>query len=344
MSLPTVTLSPSETNYIITSLSHVSSPTRSDSRSPLASRPIEISYGVFPHANGSARVNVGGTEVIAGIKLEVVDVKGKEKHGDEGWRSRVEVDVTPQAFPTAQSSTLSTVSTQLAAFISTHFIPSIPALAIVPNQKYFQPNLHLTVLSSNGNVATTLVLAARAAFADLQVPKTKVITWTGSEEGTGAGAGGVGEDGVVGKGDLSGIKAAIQVGKGKGKGKYVARGGEDWDLDLDDGEGTEYLSGREKLPVLVTLNLVPNSPNLFLDATPQEESACPSRLHLFFRPPTNIPDQSGNGNGNGNDLVVCGIRMEGPDGLDSGRIRGLVEQGSAIALALIDEVNKSIPQ
>ncbi|WVF65392.1 hypothetical protein IAT40_000119 [Kwoniella sp. CBS 6097] len=343
MSLPTVTLSPSETNYIITSLSHPSSPTRSDSRSPLASRPIEISYGVFPHANGSARVNVGGTEVIAGIKLEVVDVKGKEKKGDEGWRSRVEVDVTPQAFPTAQSSTLSTVSTQLSSFISTHFIPSVPALPIVPNQKYFQPNLHLTVLSSNGNVPTTLILAARAAFADLQVPKTKVITWTGTEDGSGAGAGagGVGEDGVVGKGDLSGIKAAIQVGKGKGKGKYVARGGEDWDLDMDDGEGTEYLNGRENLPVLVTLNLVPNSPNIFIDAIPQEESACPSRLHLFFRPPANADAEGGKGSSS---LTVCGIRLEGPEGLDGGRIRGLVEQGSSVALELIDEVNKSIPR
>ncbi|OCF39574.1 hypothetical protein I317_06636 [Kwoniella heveanensis CBS 569] len=338
MSLPIVTLSPSETNYIITSLSHQTTPTRADLRSPLASRPIEISYGVFPHANGSARVNVGGTEVIAGIKLEVVDVKGKEKQGEESWRSRVEVDVTPQAFPTAQSSTLSTVSTQLASFISTHFTPSISALPIVPNQKYFQANIHLTVLSSNGNVPTSLILAARAAFADLQVPKTKVITWTGTDAGGEDGSGaGVGADGVMGKGDLSGIKAAIQVGKGKGKGKYVARGGEDWDLDMDDGEGTEYLNGRESLPVLVTLNLVPNSPNIFLDATPQEESGCPSRLHLFFRP------RAGEKTGDAG-LTICGMRMEGPEGLDSGRVRGLVEQGSKIALELLEEVNKSIPQ
>ncbi len=33
-------------------------------------------------------------------------------------------------------------------------------------------------------------------------------------------------------------------------------GGEDWDLDLEDGDGTECVSGREELPVLVTLNLV----------------------------------------------------------------------------------------
>lgn len=33
-------------------------------------------------------------------------------------------------------------------------------------------------------------------------------------------------------------------------------GGEDWDLNLEDGEGVEYMPGREDLPVLVTLNLV----------------------------------------------------------------------------------------
>jgi exosome complex component RRP42 len=53
--------------------------------------------------------------------------------------------------------------------------------------------------------------------------------------------------------DLSGIKAAVRAGRGgRGKGKAAVRGG-DWELVLGE---EDRLEGREKLPVLVTLNLV----------------------------------------------------------------------------------------
>ena len=88
-------LSPSERSYVITGLTHPTSPTRLDGRSLLAPRPISISYGAAPQANGSARVIIGGgTEAIAGIRLEVADVDpGARGKGKEGWRGRVEVDV-----------------------------------------------------------------------------------------------------------------------------------------------------------------------------------------------------------------------------------------------------------
>lgn len=89
------TVSPSERSYIITGLSHPTQPTRLDNRPLLSPRPIQISYGDAPQASGSARVVLGeGTEVIAGIRLEVVDVDPSSKgKGKEGWRSTVEVDV-----------------------------------------------------------------------------------------------------------------------------------------------------------------------------------------------------------------------------------------------------------
>jgi exosome complex component RRP42 len=157
---------------------------------------------------------------------------------------------------------------------------------------------------------TALVLAIRSAFADLKVPRTKKIGWEGTEHAL-----------EMGDGDLSGIKAALKLGKG-GKGKVRrARGGDDWDLDLD-GDGVELLQGREGLPVLVTLNLVcqvsidranltvqvPGSEAVFIDATPQEDAACPDKAHLFFTAQGKL----------------CGMRTEGTDGLSSARIRPLL--------------------
>ena len=84
-------LSPSEKSYIITGLTHPTHPTRLDNRSLLTPRSITISYGDAPQANGSARINIdGGTEVVAGIRLEVVDIE----QGTSGWRGKVEVDVS----------------------------------------------------------------------------------------------------------------------------------------------------------------------------------------------------------------------------------------------------------
>ena len=83
-------ISPSERTYIISGLSHPTSPTRLDGRPLLSSRPIEVSYGDAPQANGSARVVLGGgTEVLGGVQLEVEDVGPSSR----GWRTKVEVDL-----------------------------------------------------------------------------------------------------------------------------------------------------------------------------------------------------------------------------------------------------------
>lgn len=85
----TTSLSPSERSYIVTGLSHPSAPSRIDGRPLLASRPINVSYGDAPQASGSARVSIGATDVLAGIRLEVEDIVPDSK----GWRTNVEVDV-----------------------------------------------------------------------------------------------------------------------------------------------------------------------------------------------------------------------------------------------------------
>ncbi|GFZ47176.1 hypothetical protein JCM24511_04919 [Saitozyma sp. JCM 24511] len=307
-------LSPSERSYILTGLSHPTSPTRLDGRPLLASRPISVSYGDAPQASGSARVILGDTEVLAGVRLEVADVDPSDP---DAWRTRVEVDVTPQAFPQMTAQGLSLYSTQLTNILLDHFVPSIPALPIIAPTKYFIPYLHLTLLSSSGNVPTALLLAARSAFSDLRIPRTKIIGFE-ADDLIGKAEIPEGADEEMEK-DLSGIKAAVRAGRGgRGKGKAAVKGG-DWELVLGE---EDRLEGREKLPVLVTLNLVPSSDAVFLDASAQEESACPDRLHCFF---------TGEGR-------LCGLRMEGSAGLEVKRIRGLLEEGKRIAGELVQSL------
>ena len=79
MATPTVLLSKAEKSYIQSSLL-ANPPLRSDGRSLNDYRSINLETGVVPLANGSARVSigVGGTEVLAGVKLEVEDVEDGE--------------------------------------------------------------------------------------------------------------------------------------------------------------------------------------------------------------------------------------------------------------------------
>jgi len=69
------TLSKAEKSYILTSLT--SSPSlRQDGRAPHDYRIISVISGdeVAPLANGSAKVRVGGTEVVSAVRLEVEDL------------------------------------------------------------------------------------------------------------------------------------------------------------------------------------------------------------------------------------------------------------------------------
>jgi len=140
-------LSPAERDFVVTGLAQTP-PSRLDGRDLLTPRPISISYAEAPQASGSSRVLIGGTQVVAGIRLEVGDVDPSAPKGKEGWRGKVEVDVyvhfhmtvmlmirTPQAYPAMSSSNLSTLSTQLANAIAEHFMPSVPAIPILAPTK-----------------------------------------------------------------------------------------------------------------------------------------------------------------------------------------------------------------
>ena len=95
-------LSPAERSYIQAGLADPKTPTRLDNRKLEDFRSVQISQGDAPQANGSSRVVLGGkggTEVMVGIKLEVVDAAeigeeaDEERKGKESWRASVEVDV-----------------------------------------------------------------------------------------------------------------------------------------------------------------------------------------------------------------------------------------------------------
>ena len=82
--MASASISKSEKSYIQTSL-QATTPLRADGRGLYDYRPIALETGVAPLANGSARLKLGqtandhgGTEILAGVKLEVEESERTE--------------------------------------------------------------------------------------------------------------------------------------------------------------------------------------------------------------------------------------------------------------------------
>lgn len=87
--MASINLSKSEKSYIQAGLLSTP-PTRADGRSLTDYRSVALETGTIPLANGSARVSIGtnphdgsgGTVVLAGVKLEVVDISTGSRSED----------------------------------------------------------------------------------------------------------------------------------------------------------------------------------------------------------------------------------------------------------------------
>ncbi|KAG6337179.1 hypothetical protein ID866_1893 [Astraeus odoratus] len=276
------TLSKAEISYIRSSLL-LDPPLRADGRSPEDFRLIALETGVAPLANGSARISIGrsgsgrggetdctgsGTEVVAAVKLEV-DGTGEE---EEGGKVICNVACSPAAYPSLSPTALDDLQSDLTTLLGSVLShPSLrpPNLVIVPGKKAWALRLDAIVFADAGNVVDCLMMASRAALWDTHVPRTRGVEYRvpGKESARQT------VDDVSMDVDQGG-KGAAQSLLGTREENGVA------DFELTDywDEG-EVLEGRESWPVCVTLNMLPGMH--FLDATPQEETAVPLRMHVI---------------------------------------------------------------
>lgn len=102
-------ISKSEQSYIKAAILS-DPPQRADGRGLLDYRSIalQVGGGVAPLANGSARANVGGTEVVAAIKLEVEDIGhgNEDAMGKEGGRVTCAITWCALSLPNPQTQVL----------------------------------------------------------------------------------------------------------------------------------------------------------------------------------------------------------------------------------------------
>lgn len=137
-------------------------------------RNVEISYDVSKHAEGAARVKMGNTEVLVGIKLEVGEPFPDKL--DEGTII-VGAEMLPLSSAEFESGPPSIQSIELARVVDRAIRESnaidLKKLCITEGEKIWMVLIDIYTINDDGNLQDASALAALAALKQAKIPEYK---------------------------------------------------------------------------------------------------------------------------------------------------------------------------
>lgn len=144
---------------------------RYDGRSMLEYRELTVELGVSLTAEGSAKVKLGNTEVIAGVKLSVD--KPFSDTPNEGVLA-VNAELLPLSNPEFESGPPNIESIELARVVDRGIRESkaidTKALCITPAEKVWNVSLDILTINDDGNLIDCAAIAAIAALNNTRMP------------------------------------------------------------------------------------------------------------------------------------------------------------------------------
>ncbi|RJS85449.1 exosome complex protein Rrp42 [Candidatus Bathyarchaeota archaeon] len=153
----------------------LSSGKRLDGRGLLDYRPIQIETGIIEKAEGSARVRLGKTEVVVGVKIEIGEPFPDRP--DEGVLT-TNAEFVPLASPEFEAGPPTEDSVELARVVDRGIRESkaidLKKLCIIPGKKVFIVFIDIYVLNHDGNLIDASALAALAALTNTKIFKYEV--------------------------------------------------------------------------------------------------------------------------------------------------------------------------
>ncbi|KAJ7964744.1 exosome complex component RRP42 [Quillaja saponaria] len=161
---------------------------RCDGRKRLTYRPIYLETGVIPQANGSARVRMGATEVIASVKAELG--RPTPLQPDKGKVS-IYVDCSPTAEPAFEGRGGDELSTELSTALQCCLLGGksgagagidLSSLIVVEGKICWDLYIDGLVVSSDGNLLDALGAAIKAALSNTGIPKVNVAASASGDE------------------------------------------------------------------------------------------------------------------------------------------------------------------
>ena len=158
---------------------------RSDGRQQRELRDVEIACGVIAQATGSARVRIGGTDVIVGVKAEIgtPDVETPGLGAVE-----CSVECSPLASPKFRGRGGDELSAELSTVVEKSFgvglgggqgaasssALDLASLCILAGKSCWVLYVDALVLDLDGSVVDAISVACRAALEDAKIPKVEI--------------------------------------------------------------------------------------------------------------------------------------------------------------------------
>ncbi|KAL2316545.1 hypothetical protein Fmac_030421 [Flemingia macrophylla] len=277
---------------------------RCDGRKRLAYRPISVETGVIPQANGSARVRMGATDVIASVKcrlnfesqaccnlikeksryiLTAVQLQSQLLRSHSiGFRGRGGDELAAELSIALQRCLLGGKSGTAVVLMLVFFFSgagiNLSSLIVVERKICWDLYIDGLVVSSDGNLLDALGAAIKAALSNTGIPRVQVAAETSNNEQP--------------------------------------------EVDVSDEEFLQFDTAG--IPVIVTLTKVGR--HYIVDATSEEESQLSSAVSI-----------SANRQGN-----ICGMTKRGGVGLDPSIILDMISAAKHVSDQVINKLDSEI--
>ncbi|MGC2572054.1 MAG: exosome complex protein Rrp42 [Candidatus Nitrosopolaris sp.] len=150
-------------------------------------RPIEIEVGLIKKANGSARVKLGNTEVVAGVKVET----GEPFEGLENKGALIlSAEVLPTASPHIEPGPPDEETVELARVVDRGIRESemldLTKLVLIPGEIVYVIFVDCSIINADGNLFDATSYAVVSALLDSKLPvfeiRDKKVVDTGEKQ------------------------------------------------------------------------------------------------------------------------------------------------------------------
>ncbi|CAK9806599.1 Exosome complex component RRP42 [Anthophora quadrimaculata] len=145
---------------------------RNDGRRRCEYRSMEIETKLMPQTHGSARLRIGNTDILVGVKVEL-DVP----HADKPNEGKLEffVDCSATATPVFEGKggdDLATkISNTLTVAYQTRNVFDLRTLCILPHKKCWKIFVDVLILQCGGNLFDAVGIAVKAALNSTEIPR-----------------------------------------------------------------------------------------------------------------------------------------------------------------------------
>ncbi|KAL4716534.1 hypothetical protein ACJJTC_010198 [Scirpophaga incertulas] len=170
-------LSPLEKMYI---LHGVRDDCRSDGRTNIDYRPMELETDVVSHASGSARLRLANTDILVGVKTEI-DLPNNDQPGYGKLEFFVDcsANATPEFEGRGGEQLANSISNMMQKAYQSSDAFDLKQLCIFEGKQCWKLYIDILILECGGNLCDAVSLAVKAALYNTRLPSVKTALLDG---------------------------------------------------------------------------------------------------------------------------------------------------------------------